>query len=291
MLFDQIAANKRYTVYFIILFYLLLCTVGAALGLYQWNNILLGLVFSSTIGLSYILLMLMTATRVVMWMNGASEVTDKESSTVLFDLVDEVAIAAGIPKPRIFIIEDTAMNAFATGTSPDNAAIAVTRGLLNNLERYELEGVVAHEIAHIRNYDIRLATISVALVAAIGFLSRISMAGRRDRKRSDSNGSASWLMLIAFIAMLAAPFIATLLRFALSRNREYLADATAIDITRNPDGLIRALEKIQRTPGALSVHDTFSKALWFSSPDEKEKAGWFDSHPPLSLRIARLKEM
>ncbi|HAA8711764.1 TPA_asm: zinc metalloprotease HtpX, partial [Listeria monocytogenes] len=164
MLFEQIAANKRKTIFIILGFFIFVLMVGAAIGIIVWNNYLNGLILAAVIGAFYILIMVMSSSSVVMAMNHAKEVTSKDQAPVLWDTVESMAMVAGIPMPKVYIVEDASPNAFATGISPEKGAVAVTRGLLNKLERYELEGVIAHEISHIRNYDIRLSTIAIALV-------------------------------------------------------------------------------------------------------------------------------
>lgn len=295
MLFEQIARNKRKTLLLMFIFFILLSAVGAAIGIIVWNNIICGLAIAAGIGILYILFMLWQGSAIVMWMNGGREVTDRAQAPTLFAAVEDMAMVAGIPTPRIFIIDESAPNAFATGTSPTSSAVAVTSGLITRLERYELEGVIAHEIAHIRNYDIRLATIAIALASAIGLLSELGYRAPLLRSRkSDSKNNANAILLLASIALIIlAPFIATALRFALSRNREFLADATAVELTRNPEGLIAALEKIQHTPEKMVQVNRTSQSLWFTSPlhTTKAKAGWFDTHPPIATRIEQLKAM
>lgn len=173
--------------------------------------------------------------------------------------------------------------------------------MLEELDLYEVEAVIAHEIAHIRNYDIRLNTISIALVSAVSFICNVSRNVRPEapNDKVDFERSASTKLLIILttsVFLLIAPVISVLLHFALSRNREYLADATAVELTRNPEGLIIALRKIALAPYHIDHIDTFSKSIWFSSPlaedvEEAEEAGWFDTHPPISARIARVKAM
>lgn len=300
MLFEEIAHNKRNTFLLVIIFFLLLIEVGAAMGFLLLNNIFYGVGASVVISIFYILIMIYQGSAVVMWMNGGKEITDREQAPVLFETVEDMANVAGVPVPRIFIINDVSPNAFATGTSPEKAAVAVTRGLLESLERYELEGVIAHEMAHVRNYDIRLATIAVALVSAITLMSSLGkqslfFGGSRNRKSSSSKsgGGSMVLYIAAFVFLLLAPVVATIVRLTLSRNREFLADATAVELTRNPEGLIAALEKISGRAEMIERVDSASQSLWFSSPlkADRGKTGMFDTHPSIDARIERLKAM
>ncbi|AGB76726.1 Heat shock protein [Enterobacteriaceae bacterium strain FGI 57] len=300
MLFEEIAHNKRNTFLLVIIFFLLLIEVGAAMGFLLLNNIFYGVGASVVISIFYILIMIYQGSAVVMWMNGGKEITDREQAPVLFETVEDMANVAGVPVPRIFIINDVSPNAFATGTSPEKAAVAVTRGLLESLERYELEGVIAHEMAHVRNYDIRLATIAVALVSAITLMSSLGkqslfLGGSRNRKSSSSKsgGGSMVLYIAAFVFLLLAPVVATIVRLTLSRNREFLADATAVELTRNPEGLIAALEKISGRAEMIERVDSASQSLWFSSPlkADRGKTGMFDTHPSIDARIERLKAM
>ena len=300
MLFEEIAHNKRNTFLLVIIFFLLLIEVGAAMGFLLLNNIFYGVGASVVISIFYLLIMIYQGSAVVMWMNGGKEITDREQAPVLFETVEDMANVAGVPVPRIFIINDVSPNAFATGTSPEKAAVAVTRGLLESLERYELEGVIAHEMAHVRNYDIRLATIAVALVSAITLMSSLGkqslfLGGSRNRKSSSSKsgGGSMVLYIAAFVFLLLAPVVATIVRLTLSRNREFLADATAVELTRNPEGLIAALEKISGRAEMIERVDSASQSLWFSSPlkADRGKTGMFDTHPSIDARIERLKAM
>lgn len=300
MLFEEIAHNKRNTFLLVIIFFLLLIEVGAAMGFLLFKNFFYGVGASMLISIVYILIMIYQGSAVVMWMNGGKEITDREQAPVLFETVEDMANVAGVPVPRIFIIDDVSPNAFATGTSPEQAAVAVTRGLLESLERYELEGVIAHEMAHVRNYDIRLATIAVALVSAITLMSSLGkqslfLGGGKNRKSSGSKGGGGSMVLYiaAIVFLLLAPIVATIVRLTLSRNREFLADATAVELTRNPQGLIAALEKISGRAEMIERVDNASQSLWFTSPlkADRGKTGLFATHPSIEARIARLQAM
>lgn len=220
----------------------------------------------------------------------------------LHNLVEGLAIAAGIPKPRVYVVHDPAPNAFATGRDPDNAAIAVTTGLMDEMTRVELEGVIAHELAHIRNYDIRVTTIAVATAGAIAIITdmfwRLLWIGG-GRGRSNNNSGGNPLMLIGIIAVVVlAPLAAGLIRAAVSRKREALADATAVELTRYPTGLRMALEKLAANTAVVHHASHATAHLWIESPLDREEGheqaklnSLFNTHPPLSERINILREL
>jgi heat shock protein HtpX len=227
--------------------------------------------------------------------SGAKEI-DKKTAPELYRTVENVAIMAGIPTPRVYVIDDSAPNAFATGRDPGHAALAVTTGLLTKLEKPELEGVIAHEMSHIGNYDIRLMSVVVVLVGIIALLSdwflRISFWGGGD----DDDNKNPYLMIAGIVLALLSPLIATLIQLALSRKREYLADADGALLTGYPDGLARALEKISSDPEPLEAANKATAHLYISDPlkdHEGSSRGWFaglfNTHPPVEERIARLR--
>ena len=301
MLFDQIASNKRKTWILLLVFFLLLALVGYAVGYLFMRSGLGGMIIALIIGLIYALTMIFQSTEIVMSMNGAREV-DEQTAPDLYHVVEDMAMVAQIPMPRVFIIEDSSLNAFATGSNPQNAAVAATSGLLAIMNREELEAVMGHEVSHIRNYDIRISTIAVALASAITLLS--SMAGRMmwwggaDRRRNDNdndrdgNGLEIIMLVISLLAIILAPLAATLVQLAISRQREFLADASSVELTRNPQGLINALRKLDNSEPMHHHVDDASSALYINDP--KKGGGLqklFYTHPPISERIERLKQM
>ena len=301
MLFDQIASNKRRTWILLLVFFLLLTLVGYAVGYLFMRSGLGGMIIALIIGLIYALTMIFQSTEIVMSMNGAREV-DEQTAPDLYHVVEDMAMVAQIPMPRVFIIEDSSLNAFATGSNPQNAAVAATSGLLAIMNREELEAVMGHEVSHIRNYDIRISTIAVALASAITL--RSSMAGRMmwwggaDRRRNDNdndrdgNGLEIIMLVISLLAIILAPLAATLVQLAISRQREFLADASSVELTRNPQGLINALRKLDNSEPMHHHVDDASSALYINDP--KKGGGLqklFYTHPPISERIERLKQM
>lgn len=299
MLFDQIASNKRKTWILLLVFSLLLGLVGYAVGYLFMRSGLGGMIIALIIGLIYALTMIFQSTEIVMSMNGAREV-DEQTAPDLYHVVEDMAMVAQIPMPRVFIIEDSSLNAFATGSNPQNAAVAATSGLLAIMNREELEAVMGHEVSHIRNYDIRISTIAVALASAITLLS--SMAGRMmwwggaGRRRSDNdrdgNGLEIIMLVVSLLAIVLAPLAATLMQLAISRQREFLADASSVELTRNPQGMINALRKLDNSEPMHHHVDDASSALYINDP--KKGGGLqklFYTHPPISERIERLKHM
>jgi heat shock protein HtpX len=220
------------------------------------------------------------------------------------NLVEGLCIAAGLPKPRLYVVDDPAPNAFATGRNPKPAALAVTTGLLQMMNRVELEGVIAHELSHVKNYDILVSTVAVTAVGAIALMADLGLrflwfGGRRDRRDSASSGNAGVILAVLALALLVlAPFVAQLMQFAMSRKRELLADASGVHLTRYPPGLISALEKLKADQAVVHHATRATAQLWIESPldrDREHKRTWlnraFDTHPPLDERIKILKEM
>lgn len=298
MLFDQIASNKRRTWVLLVAFFALLALIGAAVGYLWLDSPFGGMAIAFIIGGIYAVSMIFQSTEIVMSMNGAREVSEQEAPE-LYHVVQDMAMVAQIPMPRVYIVEDASPNAFATGSKPENAAVAATTGLLALMNREELESVMGHEVSHIRNYDIRISTIAVALTSAVTMLS--SMAGRmmwfggggrRRNDRDNDNGLGIVLMIVSLLALLLAPLAATLVQLAISRQREYLADASSVELTRNPKGMINALLKLDNSQPMEHHVDDASAALYINDP--KKKGGLqklFYTHPPISDRVERLKNM
>ena len=299
MLYKQIASNKRKTWVLLIVFFLLLAIVGYAVGYLFMNSGFGGVTIAMILGFIYALTMIFQSTEIVMSMNGAREV-DRNEEPVLYHVVEDMAMVAQIPMPRVYVIDDPGLNAFATGSNHQNAAVAATSGLLEIMNREELEAVIGHEVSHIRNLDIRISTIAVALASAITLLS--SMAGRmmwwggasRSRRNSDrdSGGFEVIKLVISLLAIVLAPLAATLVQLAISRQREFLADASSVELTRNPQGMINALLKLENSQPMTHHVDDASSALYINDP---QKPGFlkklFYTHPPISERIERLKHM
>lgn len=243
-----------------------------------------------------------------------AQIIEHKDNPQLYNIVENLCIAAGLPTPKIYIIDDTAPNAFATGRDPEHAVVCVTSGILQKLEKTELEGVLAHELSHIGNYDIRVMTLVVVLVGTITlladwFLRAQWFGGRRRSNNSEGGNLGQWIFIIGIILAILSPVIATLIKLAVSRQREYLADASGALLTRYPEGLARALEKIDKDQEPLEVANKATAHLYIVNPFKEDRGpstslgtttshgsrGWFASmfntHPPIEDRVKRLREM
>jgi heat shock protein HtpX len=238
--------------------------------------------------------------KLVLAASGARPV-DAQSAPQLMNVVQELAIAANIPMPAVYVIDDTAPNAFATGRDPQHASVAITTGLLEKLDREELQGVIGHELSHVRNLDIRFALIVGVMVGAIAILAdfflRFTFWGGARRSRRDGDGGGGAQAIIFFIAIvlaILAPIIARFIQLAVSRQREYLADASSVELTRNPYGLERALAKISGDQEVLEVANRGTQHMYFTNPIKKfevRSSGLFSTHPAIVDRINRLREL
>ena len=236
--------------------------------------------------------------KIVLKLNNARPAT-KEEDLKLVNILDSLVISAGLQeKPQLYVIEDAQPNAFATGRNPKHAVICVTTGLLDKLEYYELEGVLAHEMSHIKNYDILLSAVVSVMVGFVVILSdwftRISFyGGRRGRDRDNDNNGNAIIMLIGLIFLILAPIFGQLMQLAISRKREFLADATAIEFTRNPDGLISALEKISADPNELKVANKATENMYIANPfrNKKKSSDLWSTHPSTEARIEALRNL
>ncbi|WP_093624975.1 zinc metalloprotease HtpX [Limosilactobacillus gorillae] len=299
MLYQQIARNKRRTILVMAVFVLLVALIGAAVGYLFAGSTTGGVIIALVIAVIYVSIMVGQSTDVVMSMNNAREIHSADEAPELWHIVEDMALVARVPMPRVFIIDDPSPNAFATGNNPEHAAVAATTGLMNIMNREELEGVMAHEMTHVRNYDIRLQTIALALTAAISllvnFASNFMWFGTSNRRDDRDEGIGGIFAIIGSVLLIIlAPLAASLVQMALSRQREYQADAGAVELTRNPQGMINALKELQHAEPMKNV-DPASSALYISDPKENARhrslSGLFDTHPPLAARIERLEKM
>ena len=288
-LHEEISSNKTKTWGLLFLFVIFVGVVAAVIGL-----VMTGDIYASTIAipiaLVYAIFSYYSAGKLATTMTGAKQIEEKDNPR-LYRIVENLAITTGMPMPKVYIINDPGLNAFATGRNPDHAIVAATSGMLDALTDTELEGVMAHELGHVKNYDIRVAMMAFALVAVVSIMADIGMrmmwfGGNRDR---NNNGAA---ILIGLLLAILAPLIASLVRFAISRQREYLADATGAMTTRYPEGLASALEKIAQG-GSVTKHQNSSTAHFFFANPLKKNAisAKFSTHPPIEKRIARLRDM
>jgi heat shock protein HtpX len=301
--YDQVASNKRRSVALIIAFVALVTAVGAALNLLLGNGIafvVIALVVAGgSAALSY-----WKADTIALAVSRAHPASVEEHPR-LHNIIEGLCIAAGLPKPRIYIVDDPAPNAFATGRNPKHAAIAVTTGLLEKMNRVELEGVLAHELSHIKNYDILVSTLAVTLVGVISIASNVGIRflwfGMGRNRDSDRNGGGpqAILAILGFVLLALSPLIARAMQAAVSRKRETLADVSGCEITRYPPGLISALEKLRDDTTVVGSASHATAHLWIEQPmaqtPEEGRLSrinrMFDTHPPLEERIALLREL
>jgi len=299
LVYDRIDQNRRNTFFLMLLFVVLVAGFATAIG------IVVGLPpqYAAIVAVPVLLFALFSyysSTRITLAISGARPVI-KEDEPELYRTVENLCIGAGLPMPQVYVIEDGAPNAFATGRDPNHAAVVVTRGLLQKMDHQELEGVIAHELSHIGNYDIRIMTIVVVLVGIIALMADLMLrftiygAGVRPSNRGRSGGSAALIIYaIAIVGIILTPIAAQLIRLALSRQREYLADASGALLTRYPEGLARALEKIATDPDPLEEANKATAHLYIVNPLHDHKSflnDLFATHPPIEKRIALLRAM
>jgi len=296
-LYSEISANKRNSFLLVTGITALLVILGYFLGRY-WGSGYFGVALALIIAVTMSLTAYFGGDKMILAMSRARRI-EKKDYPQLFNVVEELSIAAGLPMPAIYVIDDSAPNAFATGRDPEHAAVAITTGLLEKLNRDELQGVMAHELSHIGNRDILYATMVGILVGTIVmvsdfFLRSFFWTGGRRRKKGGQGGGGAIVLVIAILLAILAPLFAKLLQLAVSRQREYLADATAVKLTRYPDGLASALEKIARDKEVLEVANRATQHLYIVNPIkpfEKRAKSLFSTHPPIEERIARLRAM
>jgi heat shock protein HtpX len=303
--YDQIAENKRKSFLLALIVVALFGALGFSIGYAVTGSasgagvamaIALGIGSALAVG-SYF-----SGDSVVLGVSGAKEV-DPASAPQLMNVVQELALAANVPMPKVYIIDDTAPNAFATGRDPQHASVAITKGLLEKLDREELQGVIGHELSHVRNLDIRFALLVGVLVGSIALLADFFLrftfwgGGRsssRDNDRGGGNGLQAVFFVVAIVLSIVAPIAARFVQLAVNRQREYLADASSVQLTRNPYGLERALAKISEDQEVLEVANRATQHMYFTNPIKKfeqRSSGLFSTHPPTLDRINRLREL
>jgi len=294
-MYKEIDSNKRRTILLMGLFLIFVIGLGYLLS-YVFDNQLI-LVIAVIIAVVQALVSYYYSDSITLMVSGAKEVPRKEPFLELCRIIENLSITAGLPKPKIYLIQDAAPNAFATGRDPKHASIAVTFGLLDKLNKTELEGVIAHELSHVGNFDIRLMTIIVVLVGVVALLSDFFLrwtwfGGGRRRSDSDGGGQIQLILFIITIALaILAPLAATLIQLAISRKREYLADASGALLTRYPEGLASALEKISQSATPLKRANRATAHLYIADPFKKKVIGLFATHPPIEERIKKLRAM
>lgn len=295
--YEEITENKIKSWLLIFLFFVIIIALGYVFGLF-FGSLLFGLSLAIIISIIITLISYFSGDKIILQMSRAKPV-DRKKYPHLVNTVEGLAIASGIKAPKIYIIEDTAMNAFATGRNPDNAAITVTSGLVEKLNRQELEGVIAHEMSHIKNYDIRLMMLVVILVGVIALISDLFLRGLFYGKSDESRGKYALPFLIfGIIMIILAPIIAQLIKFSVSRQREFLADADGALLTRYPKGLASALRKLAKDKEILEAANKATAHLYIVNPLKnandyvsKLMSTLFSTHPNIEDRIKRLEGM
>jgi heat shock protein HtpX len=296
-MWDQISSNKVRSAALIVIFVLLIALIGYVFGqVTDWGYV--GLVLALVVAFLMSWGSYWYSDKIVLSISRARPV-DRDVEPYLVNTLEGLAIAAGLPVPRAYVIDDPSPNAFATGRNPENAAIAVTSGLLAMMDRQELEGVLAHELAHIKNYDTLLQTLAAVLAGSVTLISEWMLRSfwwGGGRRRDENTGQlGAILVVVALVLAVLSPIAATLIQMAISRKREYLADASAAMLTRYPPGLANALRKIGGDQNKLRAANKATESLYIVNPLKADRSrginAWFNTHPPLEERIARLEAM
>lgn len=288
-MYSEIASNKRKTIYVMFFFVVVIGILAWLFAAYFGgsHDVFYGALVGSVI---YALISYYAGSRMSLAVNGAQEI-QKQDNPRLWRIVENLSITDGLPMPKVYIMNDPAPNAFATGRDPKHSAVCATSGLLEIMDDDELTGVFAHELGHVKNYDIRVSMIAFALTAVISLIADIllRMTWFRNDDRENNNQA---MLVLGIVAAIIAPIVATLIQLAISRRREYLADATGALTTRYPEGLASALEKIERTGSVLKKQNTATAHFFFANPLKAHSvANLFSTHPPIEDRIAHLRSM
>lgn len=295
MILKAVRDNKIHT-YFIILGFFLIISLIIYFICYYLNLGVFSVVIALGVSIATSIISYYNCDKMVLAINGARPATE-EQDKLLSSVLDGLCISSGLPRPKLYVINDPSPNAFATGRNPEHAVVCVTTGLLEIMDKYELEGVLAHELSHIKNYDILLSTIVSVFVGFVVIVSDFTLRFGFFGKRSNDNESRSSLDIILFIVglifLILSPLFTKLIQLAISRKREYLADATAVEFTRNPNGLISALKKLQTDTTTMKNVSKATAHMYINEPDKKqrEKTNIFSTHPPISERISRLEHI
>lgn len=284
-MYKQIAENKRNTVLIFLGFIALISIIGGGFAyIYDDPSIM---ITSTIVAFIYAAVQYFFSTQLAIMMTGAKKANRRDNRR-LYNIVENLTITAGLPMPEVYIIDDPAPNAFATGRDPDHAVVAATTGLIDIMDDKELTAVMAHELSHVKNYDIRVSAIAFALVCVIGFLSDIGFRMMRYSRKNDKENSPVGLFMIIFTAIFA-PLAASIAQMAVSREREYLADISAVEITRYPEGMISALKKLEEHSRPMTRQNAATEAMFINSPLRKQAVNLFSTHPPIEKRIERLE--
>ena len=288
--YDFIAENKRRTVVLLTVFSVFVLSIGFVIDQYKHTGgAFLGFAIIYTVISA--LVSYYAGDTIALRMSDAQQITAAENKN-LYRTIENLCISQGLPMPKVYVINDPAINAFATGRDPQHASIAVTTGALTKLENEELEGVLAHELSHVQNYDIRVMTIVIVLVGIVSIMANLIFRMSFGERNSKNDRGAGPLLVIAIVLMICAPIIANLIQLAISRRREYLADASGALMTRFPEGLARALRKIERDALPMANPSAATAHLFIANPfTNMTLAKFFSTHPPIADRIAKLEQM
>ena len=295
MILKAVRDNKIHT-YIIILGFFLIISLVIYFICYYLNLGTLSVVIALSFSIITSVVSYYNCDKMVLAINGARPATE-EQDKLLSSVLDSLCIASGLPRPKLYVINDPSPNAFATGRNPEHAVVCVTTGLLEIMDKYELEGVLAHELSHIKNYDILLSTIVSVFVGFVVIVSdfalRLSFWGRGSDDNENRGSLGIIMFIVGLIFLILSPLFTKLIQLAISRKREYLADATAVEFTRNPNGLISALKKLQSDTTSMRNVSKATAHMYINDPDKKkrEKTDIFSTHPPISERIARLEHI
>jgi len=286
-MYKQIAANKRHTILIMIAFVAFIGAIGAAFAYFFNDWWVMAWVFG--IALVYTIIQYFAASSLAVAMTGAKQITKRDNPR-LYNTVENLSITAGLPMPKVYIIDDAAPNAFATGRDPEHAVVAATTGLLDIMDNKELSAVMAHELSHVKNYDIRVSMITFGLVCLVGFISDLGIRMMWLTNSHDDEDSSPIGLIVIVLTSLLAPIIASVAQMAVSREREYLADASAAHLTRYPEGMISALKKLDTHARPMKHQNPATEALFINNPLRKGAINnLFSTHPPIEKRIERLE--
>ena len=285
MMQKQIATNKRNTIFVMIFFIILIGLIGGVFAyIFQdWWVVIYVITFATI----YAVIQYFAAGNIAMAMTGAHEIK-KSDNPKLYNAVENLTIAAGLPMPKVYVIDDPAPNAFATGRDPQHAMVAATTGLLDIMDKSELEAVMAHELSHVKNYDIRVSMITFGLVCVVGLISDIGLRMMVFSDNDDDRSPVGAIMMV--VTAIFAPLIASLAQLAISREREYLADASAVNLTHYPEGMVNALKKLEIHSRPMKRQNPATEALYINNPLKKGAiSNLFSTHPPIEKRIERIE--
>ena len=295
MILRDVKKNKNKTFIIVLIFGIFVSLFVYFISVLLFENVYMALILGVTISIITSFSSYYNSDKIVLSLNKARP-ANKEEDLELNNLLEGLCLATGLPKPKLYVMEDNAMNAFATGRNPEHAVICVTTGLLQRLDKYELEGVLAHELSHIKNYDILLSTVATVMVGFVVMISDLITRVRFYRSDDDDDSKAGGILaLIAIIFVILAPIFGKILELALSRNREYLADSSAVEITRNKDGLINALKKLTYDDTDLKMANKATASMFIVNPfkenRKKTKDNLFSTHPNTENRILALQNI